>query len=460
MSSDKNVSISAAAADNEITRGSNRANPGVSRRQFVKTVAAAGGSLVLGSAESLFAKNSSLPKPNKSGINHIVLVTMENRSFDHFLGWLPGANGVQSGLTFTDTAGNTYPTYALADYQGCGHADPNHSYAGGRVQYDNGKCDGFLRTGPAGDTFPVGYYTQTDLAFLGQAAPGWTTCSSYFAAIMAETFPNRIYQHAAQTDRLSNTTTISTLPTIWDRLAEHSISRRYYFSDVPLLALWGSKYLSISAPIAQFFADCAAGTLPHVSFVEPRFLGEAQGLSNDDHPFADIRNGEAFLNLVYAALTLSPVWRNTVLVINFDEWGGFFEHVPPTAAPIPPADAAAGNQDGLRGFRVPCLIVSPWSRRGFVANGVYDHTSVLSMIEWRWNLRPLTVRDASARNLALALNFSNADLDAPQYAVPPGPFGAPCSSGVPTPFASTGSSVGNWEALRKVALQYGWHSGT
>ena len=205
------------------------------------------------------------------------------------------------------TAGNTYPTYALApDYQGCGHADPDHSYNGGRVQYDNGKCDGFLQTGPAGDTFPIGYYMQSDLAFLGHAAPGWTAFSSYFAAIMAETFPNRIYQHAAQTDRLENTTAISTLPTIWDRLADHNISRRYYFSDIPLLAIWGSKYLSISAPIAEFFADCAAGTLPHVSFVEPRFLGESQGFSTDDHPFADIRNGEFFLNSVYAAVTSSP----------------------------------------------------------------------------------------------------------------------------------------------------------
>jgi len=178
-------------------------------------------------------------------------------------------------------------------------------------------------------------------------------------------------------------------------------------------------------------------------------------VSNDDHPFADIRNGEAFLNLVYTAVTQSPAWRNTVLVINFDEWGGFFEHVAPTAAPIPADDAAAGNLDGLRGFRVPCVIVSPWSRRGYVADGVYDHTSVLSMIEWRWNLRPLTVRDASARNLALALDFSTVDLDAPQYVVPPGPFGAPCSSIIPTPFAGV-SSGENWGGLRKVALQHGW----
>jgi len=420
---------------------------------------AGGGALLLGSVESIFAKTTTLPKPNKSGIDHIVLVTMENRSFDHFLGWLPNANGIQSGLSFSDTLGNTFPTYQLTDYQGCGHADPDHSYVGGRVQYDGGKCDGFLKTAPPGDTFPIGYYTQSDLAFLGQAAPGWTTLNSYFAAIMAETFPNRIYQHAAQTDRLANSTAISTLPTIWDRLADHSISRRYYFSDVPMLALWGSKYLPISAPIAQFYADCMAGTLPHVSFVEPRFLGEEQGLSGDDHPFADVRNGEAFLNSVYAALTSSPVWRNTILVINFDEWGGFFEHIAPSAAPIPAADAVAGNRDGLRGFRVPCVIVSPWSRRGYVAAGIYDHTSVLNMIEWRWNLRPLTIRDASARNLALALDFSVADLAASQYVVPTGPFGTACTSGVPKPLSNTRSAGENWNSLRDVALQHGWPVG-
>lgn len=432
----------------------------LSRRNFLKSAAAAGGgALLLGSSGSLFAKSSPLPKPNKSGIDHIVLVTMENRSFDHFLGWLPGGNGMQAGLSYIDTAGNTYSTYHLTDYQGCGHADPDHSYTGGRIEYDGGKCDGFLQTSPPGDTFPIGYYTQPDLAFLGQAAPGWTTCNQYFAAIMAETFPNRIYQHAAQTDRLTNTTTISTLPTIWDRLADHSISRRYYYSDVPLLALWGPKYLPISAPIAQFFADCVAGTLPHVSVVEPRFLGEPQGLSGDDHPFSDIRNGEAFLNLVYAAVTSSPAWQNTLLVINFDEWGGFFEHVAPQPAPIPPADAAAGNQDGLRGFRVPCVIISPWSPKGSVVGGLYDHTSVLKMIEWRWSLRPLTVRDSAARNLALALNFSAPDLTAPQYAVPPGPFGTACTTGSSTPFASTRPSGENWAALGDVAMKNGWTIG-
>ena len=142
--------------------------------------------------------------------------------------------------------------------------------------------------------------------------------------------------------------------------------------------------LPISRPFGAFLTARATGSLPEVSFVDPRFIDEQSGTSNDEHPHADIRNGEAFLNLVYSAVALSPAWRNTVLIINFDEWGGFFEHVAPSAAPIPLADQAAGNQDGLRGSRVPCLIVSPFARRGFVSSTVFDHTSVLRLIEWRW----------------------------------------------------------------------------
>ncbi len=298
------------------------------------------------------------------------------------------------------------------------------------MEYDHGACDGWLRAG-SNDAYAIGYYTQSDLPFLGHAARAWTTCDRYFAAILAGTYPNRIYQHAAQTDRLDNSLLpFSTLPTIWDRLADQNINHRYYFSDFPFLALWGTKYLGIAGPVAEFFAACAAGTLPQVSFVEPRFLGESQGLSNDDHPHADIRNGEAFLNSVYQAVASSPNWPHTVLVINFDEWGGFFEHVPPSRAPIPPADAALGS-DGLRGFRVPALIISPWSPRGTVQHRLYDHTSVLNMIEWRWQLRPLTVRDATANNLAQALDFRRRNLIAPSFTVPAGPFGAACPAGSP-----------------------------
>jgi phospholipase C len=417
----------------QLTRASSKViqpnNGGWSRRQFIRGTSGLAAGLALGGGlSSAFAatRNKKLPVPNKSGIEHVVVVTMENRSFDHFLGWLPGANGKQSGLTCFDKSGGAHSTAPLApDYQGCGHPDPDHSYQGARVEYNNGACDGWLKAG-VNDDFSIGYYVQNDLPFLGSAASAWTTFDNYFAAILAPTYPNRIYQHAAQTDRLDDSILpLSNLPTIWDRLADHSISRKYYFTDFPFLALWGAKYAGISGLITDFFSDCAAGTLPAVSFVDPGLLGESQGLSNDDHPHADIRNGEVFLNAIYQAVTSSPNWRNTVLIINFDEWGGFFDHVPPTRAPIPPADAALGS-DGLRGFRVPAIVISPWSPRGTIVKDLYDHTSVLKLIEWRWNLRPLTVRDANANNLAEALDFSQVNLSAPAFAVPGGVFGSLC----------------------------------
>jgi phospholipase C len=257
-----------------------------------------------------------------------------------------------------------------------------------------------------------------------------------------------MYQHAAQTDRIRNTFELSTLPTIWDRLAAAGLEGRYYFSDLPFLALWGGSYLSIARPFFAFLADAAAGTLPHVSFVEPRFLGEELGLSHDDHPFADIRNGQAFLNLVYSAVTKSPAWSKTVLVINYDCWGGFFDHVPPTAAPIPLADQAAGNRDGLRGFRLPALVVSPFARREYVSSLELDHTSILRMIEWRWGLAPLTVRDQTANNLAEVLDFSTPNLAARQFDVPAGPFGSACFTAPP--------EAGEWFPLLEMAADFGW----
>ena len=427
----------------------------LTRRHFINTAAKATG--VLGFAGAAAWAGAEDKKSKFNDVHHVVVVMMENRSFDHMLGWLPGANGRQAGLTYTDATGAAYSTYPLApDYQGCGMSDPDHSHEGGLVEYNGGACDGWLRTG-TNDEFCIGYYQQQDLAFLGAAAPAWTTCDNYFAATLAETYPNRIYQHAAQTDRLVNTLDICTLPTIWDQLQAAGLKGRYYFSDVPFLALWGTKYLAISRLLKSFYLDCAAGKLPAVSFVDPGLLGEQEGVSNDDHPHADIRNGEVFLNSIYRAVTTSPQWQNTILVINFDEWGGFFEHVPPTAAPIPAADRAAGNTDGLRGFRVPALVISPWSRRAYVTHGLYDHTSVLRMIESRWGLPPLTVRDQTANNLAEALDFTRVNLNAPQFAVPSGPFGGPC------PVVSTAAATrraapveNTWGALRSMATQFGF----
>jgi phospholipase C len=406
-----------------------------------------------------------LPSPEAAGFEHVVVVMMENRSFDHFFGWLPGANGQQAGLSYKDSSGVSHPTHALPpDYQGCGFLDPGHSYSDGRVQFHNGACDGFLFDGSdsstsnpnqANDIFAIGYYGQSDLAFLGAAGPAFTVLDNYFCGIMAETYPNRFYMHAGQTDRLMNNTTTSMLPTIWDRLQAKGLSGRYYFNDLPFLALWGTKYVNISKPFAQFLADAQAGALPNVAYVDPGFAGETTDTSNDDHPHGDIRDGEAFLNQIYDAVRNSPNWSKTVLVINFDEWGGFFDHVPPPLAPIPTATATAGDTDGRLGFRVPCVIISPYARRNFVGHEQFDHTSILKMIEWRFGLPPLTVRDQTANNLADALNFASPNVSAPAFTVPSGPFGRPCTPGVISPTATTRTPA--LQKLKSKAVKSGFY---
>jgi phospholipase C len=427
----------------------------LTRRQVLGAAVAGAGGILLGDrglaralgAPEAAASPAALPPPGSSGIEHVVVVMMENRSFDHFLGWLPGADGRQAGLSYPGRHGGDKSTYHLATYQGCGYKDPDHSYRGGRVQYHDGKCDGWLLDGQ-NDIFCIGYYEQSDLGFYARAAPYWTVCDHYFAATMAPTYPNRFYMHSAQTDRKDDSTTISTLPTIWDRLAAANVSHNYFFSDVPFTALWGARYAGISQPIDAFYAACLAGQLPAVSYVDPRFEDEGNGTSGDDHPFADIRVGQGFVNQVYQAVTGSPNWDSTVLFINYDEWGGFFDHVAPSTAP--------DNHPmfSLRGFRVPAFVISPFSRRRHIAHRVYDHTSILKLIEWRWGLAPLTRRDAAARNIAEVLDFSRRNLTAPQWSVPVqvpvacSPAGTP--AGAPTEHELT------WHTVAEMAAYHGF----
>jgi phospholipase C len=136
-------------------------------------------------------------------------------------------------------------------------------------------------------------------------------------------------------------------------------------------------------------------------------------------------------------------------VITFDEWGGFFDHVPPPVAPLPDASRAAGDVDGRLGFRVPTMLIAPWAARGYVAHDVYDHTSILRLIAWRWGLEPLTVRDATVANLATALDWSRLDRVADQYTVPAGPFGGPCPASGP-------AQAAHGDALRSLASTLGW----
>lgn len=424
------------------------------------------------------ATQRTLPNPHDSGINHVVVVMLENRSFDHFLGWLPNADGRQLGLSFVDKQGTSHSTHSLSgDFTGCPGADPNHSYGGARIAYNDGKMDGFLRAGH-NDPYSLGFYGEGDLPFLAGLARNYTACDRYFASILGPTFPNRMFLHAGQTDRLDDSIRLASLPTIWDRLSEAGIAANYYFSNVPYLALWGTKHVGICRLHEDFMEAAQRGTLPAVSFVDPHYTLLDDGAGNDDHPHADIRKGDRFLYDLYRAVAGGPQWASTVLVITFDEWGGFFDHV------VPPR-AAAGNSldpdvvDGktLLGLRVPTVIASPWSRHNPTdpqpSSVVFDHTSVLKLIEWRWSLLPLTARDGGSDvgNLAEALDFGNHDAQLPNIAEPHPPFLAkPCfqnlftggifsggdySGGSP---ASAAKTAGLRE-LQQNAVQHGFNVG-
>ncbi len=414
----------------------------MNRRQFNQAALLMGGAALFGVSSSRFGAPQpvmaqslpSLPSPESSGIEHIVSVTMENRSFDHFFGWMPNADGKQAGMIYVDNSGATHATHSLSgDNTGCPGADPDHSYSGARVEYDGGKMDGFLRAG-SNDTYCIGYYGQKDIPFYAALAQNYTTCDRYFASILGPTFANRMFIHAAQTDRLTDSVTPTTLPTIWDSLAAANVSHAYYFNNVPYLALWGIKYLGITKTYSQFKEDAANGTLPSVSFVDPRYTILDDGTGNDDHPHADIREGDKFLYDVFQAVSKGPDWSSTVLVINFDEWGGFFEHVPPPRAQAA-NDVDTDIVDGktLLGMRVPVVVASPYAagnpNNPLINSMVFDHTSVLKLVEWRWGLQPLTPRDASSdvNNLAYALDFNHPQTAVPTLPEPSTPLlAAPC----------------------------------
>ena len=438
------------------------------RRSFLRNVLGAGSALAFTSAFDLAqssAEAADLAHAATSGaaaFDHIVLVMMENRSFDHFMGWLPGANGRQAGVSYLDPAGDRHSTHPLApDFTGCPLAspfkDPDHEYDGARIQYDSGKMDGFLLD-PANDTFAIGYYREPDLPFYSALARNYTTLDNYFCSILGPTFPNRVFQHAAQTDRLTNSTTMSTLPTIWDKLSSAGVTGKYYYSNLPFLAIWGAKYLPISAPITQFFSDAAAGSLPAFSFVDPRYTVTDDGTGNDDHPHADIRAGDAFLAQLFQAVAASPQWSRTIFIVNFDEWGGFFDHVPPPRAIAPNGiDTDLVNGKALLGFRVPTVVASPFTRGNpshpRVNHGVYDHTSVLKLVESRWGLSPLTARDAGSDvgNLFSALNVKSPVTAVPALPSPAAPVPVPCPLGAVQTVEDTFGSE-----LKTVAVANGW----
>jgi phospholipase C len=390
----------------------------LSRRDFFTL---ASGATALGLQGSARASAPVLPHPSDAPFDTVVVLMMENRSFDHVLGWMPGANGRQQGLRFADASGAVHETWPLApEWQGCKFSDPDHSWQRSAAQFAGGRCDGFLQTAPKGDRFPIGYYRQHDLPILSSLALGYTTFDNYFCSMQGPTWENRLYQLSGTTqvdmpDGFPKTDadrpcTIST--TIFDRIAAAGLHSAYYYHGEQMTGLFKSKkYDSISHPIEQFWTDAPAGKLPNLVFIEPNYADAAEdnGTSNDYHPKGSVLVAEQFVARVHDTLKDSPQWHRMVFVLNFDEHGGFFDHVAPPACQDDTVQTGAGPHPDLKrlGFRVPAIAMGPYAPRKIEKAGPYEHCSVLRMIEWRWGLEPMRLRDRTAKNLADALDFSS-----------------------------------------------------
>jgi phospholipase C len=436
-------------------------------------------------------------------IRHIVVVMMENHSYDNYFGMLTGrGEGYPLRPDGTPDVANPRDdgTPVQAFHQpSCVQLPviPSQSWHASHQQYNDGRCDGFVRSAqecrPGADpSVAMGYWTERDLPFYYGLARTFPLADHWFCSCLGPTFPNRRFLIAGTAHGL-----IDDLPfdivdyppggTIFDLLTRNGISWANYhhvsrYSVIMRRLLGGGvltalrRLASLGAwfpPLAEavrgnksftadvyplgavrsllhlhgmrrFFADAAAGTLPAFCIVDPDF-----GAYSEENP-QDIRRGESFAAQVINAVMHGKGWPHTVAIWLYDEHGGYHDHVPPPAA-VPPDDvegrpvrglpgwlvtclrpflrgylARAGRADrgphryDRYGFRVPAVIVSPYARPGYVSSQVFDHTSVLKLAGLKWNLPPLTRRDAAA-----AAPLDALDLDGPPAFLTPPDLPAP-----------------------------------
>jgi phospholipase C len=437
------------------------------------------------------AGTESLPQ-----IRHIVVLMMENHSYDNYLGMLTGrGDGFELGAAGQPVAAN--PDAAGTEVKAW-HSEktsqwpgvPTQSWNASHIQWDDGALDGFVRsieqTVPGGNPVaPMRYWTEAELPFYYGLARTFPLATRWFCSCLGPTFPNRRFLISGTAHGLVDDLPFALVDypkdgTIFDHLSAHGISWVNYH-HVPAPTVWWRRLsharqlgqlrlllagiggavrqaqprleskLQFTAdmypldalrsvnhlrPVADFFAAAAAGTLPAVSIVDPDFSA-----TSEENP-QDIQAGEAFAASVVNAVLAGPGWPGTLLIWLYDEHGGYYDHVPPPAAPAPddvPARGAYQKFPMLRlfkntalgkkataadtgprtytqlGFRVPAVIVSPYAKPGYVTELAYDHTAVLRLIQRKWSLPPLTKRDAAAADLLDAL-----DLDGePAFLTPP-----------------------------------------
>ena len=283
--------------------------------------------------------------------------------------------------------------------------------------------DGFLAG--ANDEFALCYYDEGELGFIHPAGREFTVYDRFHCSLMASTWPNRYYKWSAQSGgKRNNDPPAATLGNQWETVFDRAIARgltaRYYNSDLPFSAVWGARGATWTRPVADYYADCAAGTLPNITFVDPPFRdgGGGDGMSADEHPLGDVRLGQAFMSDVVHAFIESPNWERGALFIVYDEWGGFFDHVRPPSVPDVRRSSNIDDDFGLMGYRIPAVTVSPFAKRGAVSHLLCGFESIIKLITYRFGLGSLTTRDARAQNIGHSMSWSQPRLRAARPARP------------------------------------------
>jgi phospholipase C len=394
-------------------------------------------------------------------IEHIVVLMLENRSFDSMLGKLYPTPAAFDGLSTTETnpdasgapvgvwnaSGADDVTMRIPD------PDPGELWTDINTQLFGMAEVPSPTPVPSMSGFVVNYLAQTaepaasyvaknimhyfnpdQVPVISKLAQQFAVCDRWFASAPCQTWPNRFFAHAATADGHENNdpTHLFEMETIFNRMQAAALDWKIYFHDIAqskaLTQLWlladHFRYYE------EFEADAKAGTLPAYSFIEPRYFTLLH-LPNDQHPPHVVTLGEQLIADVYNSLRGGPQWTKTLLVITYDEHGGCYDHVPPPPAVPPGATATTPFSFDRYGVRVPAIIVSPYVPAGTILRPSgpvpYDHTSVIATLRQRFPTLgpPLTARDASAPHLGNALtllqpeNLGPEELDALPYAASP-----------------------------------------
>jgi phospholipase C len=369
-------------------------------------------------------KPGSLPNPKLPAgtdtmpkIEHIVVLMMENHSFDDHFGMLKRGDGFKLGTDGlpVDANPNTDGNYIKAFHMPSTcqlSGSPGQAWDTSHTAYDSGRNDGFVTaSGPVA----MGYWDSTDIPFYYGLAKTFPLADRWFCSVLAQTYPNRRFLMAGTAAGIISTNVADlTAPppphgTIFDRLSAHKISWKNYYTDLPsMFIIHGTaKYKSHLAKTSQFLTDAAAGKLPAFSIVDPNFDHQSE-----EDP-QDIRQGESFAAAIINAVMHGKNWAKTLLIWTYDEHGGYYDHVAPPAAIKPDniePESAGRTLPGSYnryGFRVPAVIVSPYARPHYISHVVHDHTSILKLVETKWNLPAMTYRDANADNLLDSLDFKS-----------------------------------------------------